>query len=351
MKGVLQMRITNNMLVNDMMRNLNSNYSKMDRIQQQLSTGKKFQLPSDDPIGVSKSLKYHTDVAMIEQHKRNLSDARSWLQVTEDAVAEMGDIFQRVRELTVQAANGTNTNEDLVQISAEVKQLKEHLIKVGNTSYAGRYIFSGFKTDLPLLDDDGNYKLTNYKEVATLGGPGTNKALDHDELINYNVGVSDNVNINSIGIMIFGKLDDGGDMDNPHFKDSTVDGYKEDDVAGEAVPTDADKTYLTALFDVINNALNVDDKATLNQSITRLDKSLENLLSVRADIGAKTSRLELTENRLDSQHTSLTKLLSENEDVNMAEVIMELKNNENVYRASLSIGARVIQPTLVDFLR
>ncbi len=345
------MRITNNMLLNDMMRNLNSNYSKMDKIQQQLSTGKKFQLPSDDPIGVSKSLKFHTDISMIEQHKRNLSDARSWLQITEDAVAEMGDIFQRVRELTVQAANGTNTNEDLIQISAEVKQLKEHLIKVGNTTYAGRYIFSGFKTDLPLLDDDGNYKLTNYKEVTVLGASDGNKVLQYDEYINYNVGVSDNVNINSIGIKIFGKLDAGGDMDNQHFKDAIVNGYEVDSTNGEAMATGSDKTYLTALFDVINNAMNVYDKATLNQSITRLDKSMENLLSVRADIGAKMSRLELTEKRLDSQHTSFTKLLSENEEVNMAEVIMELKNNENVYRASLSIGARVIQPTLVDFLR
>lgn len=345
------MRITNNMLVNDMMRNLNSNYMKMDRVQQQLATGKKFQLPSDDPIGVSKSLKFHTDISKIEQHKRNLGDARSWLQVTEDAVAEMGDIFQRVRELTVQAANGTNSNEDLIQISAEVKQLKEHLIKVGNTSYAGRYLFSGFKTDLPLLDDEGNYKLTNYEEVATLGASDGAKVIKNNELINYNIGVSDNVNINSIGIMIFGKLDAGGNMDNTNFNAVDAKGYEVDNTNGEAIATGSDKTYLTALLDVVNNALNIDDKATLNKSITRLDKSMVNLLSVRADIGAKTRRLELTENRLDSQHTTFTKLLSENEDVDMAEMIMELQNNENVYRASLSIGSRIIQPTLVDFLR
>lgn len=345
------MRITNNMLINDMMRNLNSNYGRMDRIQQQLATGKKFQLPSDDPIGVSKSLKFHTDISMIEQHKRNLSDATSWLDVTEDTIAEMGDIFQRVRELTVQASNGTYDPADVAQISAEVKQLKEHLIKVGNTTYAGRYIFSGFKTDLPLLDDDGNYKLTNYKEVTTLGASDGNKTLQYDELINYNVGVSDNVNINSVGIMIFGKLDPGGDMDNQHFKDSTANGYEVDSTNGEAMVAGADKSYLVALLDTINNAMNVDDKATLNQSITRLDKSMENLLSVRAEIGAKVKRLELTENRLNAQHTSFTKLLSENEEVNMAEVIMELQNSENVYRASLSIGAKVIQPTLVDFLR
>ncbi len=346
------MRVTNNMLINNLMRNLNSNYTKMDRIQQQLTTGRKFQLPSDDPIGVSKSLKFHTDISIIKQHKRNLNDARSWLQVTEDAVAEIGDIFQRVRELTVQTANGTNTNEDLIQTSAEIKQLKEHLIKVGNSTYAGRYIFSGFKTDLPLLDDEGNYKLTNYDEVTTFTNPPADtQELQNSELINYNTGVSDNVTINTIGIKIFGILDPSGDMDITNFNAYTVNGYDVVDADKEAIGTNADKSYLTSLFDLINNAMNVDDKDTLQECITKLDKSMENLLSVRADIGAKMSRLELTEKRLDSQHTSFTELLSENEDVNMAEIIMELTNNENVYRASLSMGSRIIQPTLVDFLR
>ncbi len=347
------MRITNNMLITNMMRNLNCNYNKMNQIQQQIATGRKFQLPSDDPIGVSKSLKLHTDVAMIEQHKRNLSDAKSWLMVTEDSIAEIGEMLQRVRELTVQASNGSNTNEDLMQISAEVKQLKEHLIKVGNTTYGGRYIFSGYKTDCPLFDDDGNYKLTNYEVVSSLTNPGSevSKELHYNEVINYNVGVSDNVTINTIGVKIFGKLDGSGDMDITNFSLSTVNGYEVVDTDEEAIGTNADTSYLTSLFDVISNAMDVDDKDTVNESISRIDEAMKNLLSVRADIGAKTKRLELTGARLDSQQVNFTKLLSENEDANMAEVIMELKNNENVYRASLSIGARIIQPTLIDFIR
>lgn len=345
------MRITNNMLIKNMMRNLNNNYKKMDNIHKMISTGKKFQLPSDDPIGVSKSLKLHTDISKIEQHKRNLSDAKSWLAVTEDSIAEIGDILHRARELTVQASNGSNTNEDLIQISAEVRQLKDHIIKVGNTTYAGRYIFSGYKTDAPLLDEEGNYKLTNYEEVATFTNPATAKEVHQDEIINYNVGVSDSVSINTVGVKIFGKLDSSGDMDKPHFSDSFASGYQVNDIDQESQDTGADKSYLTALFDTIENAMNVDDKDTINKSITKIDETMNNLLSVRANIGAKMNRLELTENRLESQNINFTNLLAENEEVNMAEAIMELKNSENVYRAALSIGAKVIQPTLVDFLR
>ncbi|MTI46805.1 flagellar hook-associated protein FlgL [Sporosalibacterium faouarense] len=345
------MRITNNMLISNMMRNLNANYGKMDKIQQQMSTGKKFQLPSDDPIGVSKSLKFHTDIAMIEQHKRNLNDGRSWLEATEDSVAQIGDILQRTRELAVRASNGSNTNEDLIQISAEIKQLKEQIVKVGNSTYAGRYLFSGFKTDSPLLDEDGNYKLTNYKENTTGFTATDTKSLQQSEIIKYNVGIAEDVEINTIGIRLFGKLDSSGDMTMSHYTDATVNGYEIDDVNEESNGSGADKSYLVSLFETIENAMDVDDKETINKSLTWIDDTMDNVLSIRADIGAKVNRLDLSEQRLEAQSVNFTELLSKNEEINIAEVVMKLKNSENVYRASLSIGAKVIQPTLVDFLR
>ncbi|KGG79980.1 flagellar hook protein FlgL [Caloranaerobacter azorensis H53214] len=313
------MRITNNMLINNMMRNLNNNLKKMNKIQQKLSSGKKFQLPSDDPIGVSRSLKLNTDIAKIEQYKRNLDDAVSWLEITESAVAKVEDVLQRARELTVQAANGTNSDDDLKMISSEIEQLKDHLIKISNTTYAGRYIFSGYKTDVPLLDENGFYK------------PNT---LHKDEISRYNVGVSDSIEVNVVGVRVFGKL--GADLDNPDF---------------DADVTSSDRSYLIAMFDSLKTALDSGDADTVQKTLGRIDKVMENLLSVRADIGAKTNRLELTKKGLESQSINFTKLLAENEDADIAEVIMNLKVNENIYRASLSAGARIIQPTLVDFLR
>ncbi|QIB27510.1 flagellar hook-associated protein FlgL [Caloranaerobacter azorensis] len=313
------MRITNNMLINNMMRNLNNNLKKMNKIQQKLSSGKKFQLPSDDPIGVSRSLKLNTDIAKIEQYKRNLDDAVSWLEITESAVAEVEDVLQRARELTVQAANGTNSDDDLKMISSEIEQLKDHLIKISNTTYAGRYIFSGYKTDVRLLNENGFYK------------PNT---LHKDEISRYNVGVSDSIEVNVVGVRVFGKL--GADLDNPDF---------------DADVTSSDRSYLIAMFDSLKTALDSGDEDTVQKTLGRIDKVMENLLSVRADIGAKTNRLELTKKGLESQSINFTKLLAENEDADIAEVIMNLKVNENIYRASLSAGARIIQPTLVDFLR
>ncbi|MBS4538146.1 flagellar hook-associated protein FlgL [Clostridium sp. D2Q-11] len=307
------MRVTNNMLIMNMMNNMNNNLGKMDKVQQKMASGKKFQMPSDDPIGVSKSLKFNTDLSRIEQYKRNVDDATSWLEITETAVGEVGDILQRVRELTVQAANGTNAPDDRTKISSEIEQLKKQVIKVSNTKYAGRSIFTGYKTDKNLLDENGNYIID----------------LSSTEKSTYNVGPADDIEVNIVGNELFG-LDTGN--------------------YGDDVST-TQKSKIIDVFDELLSGLNTDDDTKINDTLVAIDDTMDNVLSVRANIGAKVNRLDLNKNRLDDQTLTVTKLLSNNEDVDMAETIMELKVQENVYRASLSAGARVIQPTLIDFLR
>jgi len=174
------MRITNNMIVNNMINNIGKNLARMDKYQQMLATGKKITVPSDDPVVAARALKLRTDVAQIEQYKTNVQDAMSWLEITESAVANVGDILQRARELAVQASSGTTTEEDTKKIKQEVEQLKNQLIKIANSTYAGRYIFSGFKTNTRLMDDDGYFTM----DVA------------NSEAIIYQIGISDSININ-----------------------------------------------------------------------------------------------------------------------------------------------------------
>jgi flagellar hook-associated protein 3 FlgL len=302
------MRITNNMLINNMINYIGNNMSYLSKYQDQLATGKKIQVPSDDPVVAARALKLRTDVSEVEQYRRNLKDAQSWLEITEDTLAKMGDILQRARELAVEGGNGTTTPDDTQKIMEEINQLKKQFIQMSNATYAGRYIFSGFKTDTKLLDDDGNFAI----------------GVEKSEVIKYEIGIGDDININVAGGELF---EDGAD----------------------AVKGDTGK--LIQDFDHFISALNTGDHAAVSSIITELDTGINNLLRIRADVGARINRLELTSNRLDSDYVNFTKLMSENEDVDMAEAIINLMNEENVYRASLSGGARIIMPTLVDFLR
>lgn len=304
------MRVTNNMLIRTMMLNLNSNLARMDKVQQQMATGKKIRVPSDDPIVAARALKFRTDVSEIEQFQKNTSDAMSWLEVTETALANMGDVLQRARELTVQASNGTLTDEDRQKIKAELGQLKQSIVEIGNTTYAGRYIFAGFKTDTAPFAVDGAGNLT-YQ------GSAVNSAPTGQEIF-YEISVGNRMQVNVEGYKLFW---DGTD----------------------------ERIFKT--FTDLEAAIDSGDQAQINSCIEKFDRDMNQLLTIRADVGGRMNYIELTENRLQDNYVNFTSLMSKNEDVDMAEVIMRLKSEENVYRASLFAGARIIQPTLVDFLR
>jgi flagellar hook-associated protein 3 FlgL len=328
------MRVTNNMLVNNMVYNLNQNLKTLEMLQYQKATGKKFRVPSDDPIGVSKSLKFNTDISKLKQYERNAKDAMSWMTDTEAALGEIGAVLHRANELTIDAANGTKKSpEDLQKIREEIVQLKEHLIQIGNTTYAGRHIFSGYKTDKPLLDEDGNYNI-----------PLTMKDKDEEpketkEIFEYNVGVSERVKVNTLGGKVFGvaKYDENENLLGPPDYNSNV--------------KSGDKPYLIAVFEELSTALDGGEVDKIQKAIGNVQKSHEQVLSVRAEVGAKMNRLELTQNKLEKQILSVKELLSYNEDVDLAEISMQISTAQNVYVSSLMTGAKIIQPTLVEFLR
>jgi flagellar hook-associated protein 3 FlgL len=304
------MRITNNMLINNMVKYIGNNLTRMDKYQAQLATGKKIQVPSDDPVVAARALKLRTDVAEIKQYQRNLKDAQSWLEITESALSDMGDIFQRVRELVV-GSDSIESPEDLQATKNEIIQLRTQLINLGNSAYAGRYVFTGFKTDQKLLDENGNFLL----EVS------------NNEQINYEIGLADSININVLGSDLF---NNGADI-----------------TAGEV---GGPGKFIQDMNDLIN-ALDTADYSAISGMAQRFSENLDNVLRIRADVGARVNRLELSANRLMNDNTNFTKLMSDNENVDMTDTIMNLKNEENVYRASLAGGARIIMPSLIDFLR
>jgi len=422
------MRVTNGMMVNNLLRNLNKNISRMDKIQQQMASGKKFVNPSDDPIGVSRSLRLNTEVAAMEQYKRNAEDAQSWFSTTEMAVSNVNTILQRAKELTVQAATETNSVNERNVIAEEMKELKNQLVQLGNTTYAGSYIFSGFKTDKPLFAADGKYDI----------GGGTNK-LTLDEVIEVNVGIGDRMGANSVGQRLFGLYSTAADLDKapadslkqqqsmtgsflnlttnpitaagnftltnggtsavinlPNIPYNNLTNLKTDISTGLAafggavtvsvvnsklvfesnneltiqsgslnatslgmtnnqksvsVVEPGDSSQLISVFNQLISDLQSDNTSGISSALTRIDQQSDNINAIRAELGVKTNRVELTINRILDDIVNLGELLSKNEDADMAEVITNLKMEENVYNASLAGGAKVIQPSLVDFLR
>ena len=296
------MRVTQSMLSNNMLRNLSSSYNKMGKLQDQLNTGKKVNRPSDDPVVAMKGIAYRHQVAKVEQFKRNVGDVHNWLDSTDAALDNAGEVLKRARELMVNVPTDSMTYDDRQKIAQELKQLQESMRDIANAKVGDKYIFSGTKTGEPLFVD-GQLKVTDatandgfYREVKI-------EVFDGVEL-----------QVNTIGHKLFG---------------------------------DIDKRFT----DMIKQIEDPDKQTDLDTHIKSMDDALNSVLEDRAVVGARQNRAELMDNRLDLQEMAAKKQMSQNEDIDYEVVITDLMTQESIHRAALSIGARIIQPTLVDFLR
>ncbi|MFI8491471.1 flagellar hook-associated protein FlgL [Peribacillus butanolivorans] len=292
------MRVTQSMLTNNMLSNLSRSYEKMGKLQEQVSSQKKFSKPSDNPVAAMKGMGYRINLNQIQQYTSNISEATNWIDSTDDAISEAVSVLQRIRELTVQGSNGTYDGEQFESVSEEIKQLKEHLVSIGDTQIGGKYIFNGQNTNVKpssVKDGDGNI----------LYGTGA---------INLEVFSGITIQINTDGSKLFGDaLAIGGSID------QTIDALEN---GGDASST-----------------------------LEGIDETINTFLAMQAQVGARQNRIELMTDRLKQQEVFATEILSENEDVDIEKAIMDLTTQESIHSAALSVGARIIQPSLLDFLR
>jgi flagellar hook-associated protein 3 FlgL len=254
-----------------------------------------------------------TSLLRNEQFRRNIGEGITWLTVTEDAIADGIDAVQRLRELAIYSSNGTMSPEDRETIAPEVKELLQHLVSLGNTEMGGLYIFGGHQTQ------DPPYEL-----------------------------ITDEVTGNITGILYHG---DGGQR----MVEITPGQMLAINITGEGVFGGSDDPDTPSLFKAVSDmheALLDDNSEALGGEILQeLDGYLDRLLQYRAEIGAKTVRLNSTEERLLGEHLHLQELRSKIEDIDLAELYIEFTMQENAYHAALSTGARIIFPSLIDFLR
>ena len=149
------MRITNRMMTNNMLYNINGNKNSLSKLEQQYSTGKKIQKPSEDPIVAVRALKLRTNLSELTQyHEKNIPDALAWMDVTEGALKVVNSILTQVHTYCVQGATDTLNADDRNTIIKNLTEMKQQIYQEGDTNYAGRYVFTGYKTNTSLVFDE-----------------------------------------------------------------------------------------------------------------------------------------------------------------------------------------------------
>lgn len=301
-------RITNNMIARSVLNDLNEVSQRLAKTQQRMSSGKQITRASDDPYGTSRALTLRGDIDGTQQYQRNVSEAEAWQSVTDAALSKVTDVVHRAQELAIQGASDSAGQSARNAAAAEIDQLIASVKQEANASYGGRYVFSGTATDVRPYNVNG--------ADAYAGDSGT---------VAREIGPGVSVQVNVLGV----------------------------DVLGQGQPA-ADGKLLNVLRDLsdhLKSGTAADMNILRTTDIKGLDTNLDAISQARATVGATTNRLESADSRLQEVEESLTKLLTDVEDADMAKTYVDFSMQQSVYQSALQAGANIVQQSLLDFLR
>jgi flagellar hook-associated protein 3 FlgL len=291
------MRVTTGMAQRHVLSDLRRVQERLAAAQSQVSSGKRIEKPSDDPLGAERAMRLKDQLESTSAYRTAVDESRSWLDATDTALESLGNVVQRVRELTLQAANGATTPSGRQSIKLEIDQLTEQLKTTLNSAYDGRRLFSGTATDTPPYSAaTGDAYQGDSGAVVRQIGPG----------------VSVQVNITG------------------------------DDVLSGLLPT----------LRTLSTHLQSNDVASLQGTdLQALDAGFDNLTAKRAQVGAITNRVDAAGTRLDDLYDVTSAFLSKTEDADLPQALTDLSAQQNALQAALRGGATLIQQSLMDFLR
>lgn len=297
------MRVTNRLMADSIMNDLYKNTQRLLKLQKTVSSQKRINRPSDDPIGMGKILNYRKILSSIEQYGTNITRGKAQIELTEINLEAIDDFVLEARRIAVEQSSGTM---DTRSIAAQaIKGIYDQVLQLANTKLGSDHIFAGHQTDTAPFSRDSDYNATYH------GDDGDIRIIVGDNL---------DIKINVTG------------------EDALVSGVN----------------VFDALRDLINGLEDSDleaGTAQIEAQVTPLSDALDQIKAVRSEAATTFTRLETTENQLARFKLNVQDMISSIEDVDMAQAIIELQIQETAYETSLATAARILQPTLMDFLR
>lgn len=298
-------RITSQMLSASLLGNINAGLANLDRTSEELSSGKKILEPSDEPFGTSRVIDLQSEIDGLKSYASSVQEGTAWENTSSGAMSSISQVLQRVRELVVQGANGTNNQADLNNLAGEVEQLTEAVKQDANTKYAGQYVFSG---------------------TATLTAPyaaGENDTYQGDEgTIARAIGPGSSVTINTNLASVLG-----------------------------SGPKAADGKLLDVLRTIAQDMRSGSTEALNGNDLKNLTANMEQLTDLQATAGSVTDQLQIATSRIEDLQNTLTASLSGVYDANIAEASIAYSKEQAAYTAALKAGSTIIQESLLTFLK
>jgi flagellar hook-associated protein 3 FlgL len=293
------MRVTQQSISRSSLANVQASLNRSAKLQEQMTSGRVINRPSDSPTGTVTSLSLRSQISAQEQYAANAQDGSAWLDTQDTALQSVNATLGRVRDLTVQASNSGALDANARQaIAAEITALRDNLTGLANTTYLNRPIFGGTTAGGRAFDP------TSYDYVGD-SGTVTRRV---DDRTRVSVGADGSAVFGSGSSSVFALLDQ-------------------------------------LASDVVNNP------SALSTDLSALDGRMGTVMNALTDVGARTNQLEQARTAATDKALGLRSTLSGVEDIDLPSVIIDMQLQESTYQAALSATAKAIQPTLMDFLR
>jgi flagellar hook-associated protein 3 FlgL len=303
------MRITQNMMSNIFTNNLRRQTEAMLQRQEQIASQKRINRPSDDPGGMGRVLAGRSSLSAISQYTDNIKQGKTRLEFTEETLKLVDDLVQQARRIGEEKSGGGVTAAERSLAAGQVQEIYDQVLQLANSKFGDRYLFSGDRTGTaPFVRDDA-YNAT-YQ-----GDDGRFKIPIADHVV---------VDIDADGRNYFQNEADGG------------------------------VNIFDELRDLINGLENTDWAAGSTQiraTVDPLQNAHVQIMNKRSEAGPKLYRLQATEEHWTNVKTTVQNAIGREEDVDVAQAVIELKNLETAYESTLAAASRIIQPSLVNFLK
>ncbi len=302
------MRVTNSSIAAMTLANLQSSLQRGADLQAQLSSGKRINKASDDPSGTVSALSLQSEIDRNNQFSRNASDGDAWLTTVDSTLTSINDVLSRARDLVVQAAStGSGDTNSQTAIATEMKQLRASVLSLANTTYLGRPVFGGTTAGSAAFTAGTTTSIGGQPDVSFVGDTGT----------------------------VQRRISDG----------TTV------RVDGDA--TAAFGTGAGSVFNVLATVIDhlQSNPAALGSDITAIDGAAGNVRAQLTDVGVRQQRIEDGKTTAGNRVQDLSARLTDIEDVDMPSTIVALQTQQVAYQAALGATAKIVQPSLLDFLK
>lgn len=304
------MRVTNNGIMSSYLRDIQTNLQNMDKLNEQLNTEKQVNRISDDPLKTVKILNIQNEIENTEKYNYNCDEITGWLDITDESLDRIANLSSDIKtKLT--SISGAFGKDEIAATRSEVNEKIKQIGEILNTTYAGKYIFGGQLTDIPPVntnvDKNGIVSLSIKNKDNDNLNKKLNSAISSGLNINYNLTVKDVT---------------GGDKGLKLFNDLSV------ALSGDVVDTDE-----------------------IGKLSTKIDNYMNDILNNRSIVGSRTNTIDKVKETNEKNILSMKGALSSIQDVDMTKQFMHLKEAQMVYASSLQVGAKLIQGTLLDYLR